>query len=176
MLWRKDSAVRPRFLAGSPGALAEVTVRTEEGRKEGRAGEEGRISKDGRRLITPRDIRSSASVERKGLAGREREKERWRTRCGSVCANLAHVRTSRRDEHARVVTQSIYAMPVIHRYRLAIAAFVLLHEVYRITLPLHPSFSRSLFVLPFSPLCRPPPSAPDDVRQRGGETRESGTN
>lgn len=78
MLWRKDSAVRPRFLVGSPGALGEVMARTEEGRKEGRrTGEEGRISKDGRRLITPRDIRSFASVRRKGIT--ERKRERWRT-------------------------------------------------------------------------------------------------
>lgn len=85
---------------------------------------------------------------------------------GSVCADLAHVRTSRRDEHAHVVTQSIYAMAVIHRYRLAVAAFVLLHEVYRITLPLHPSFS-------LVPLRSPIPfvDAPT-MRQRGRETRE----
>lgn len=97
MLRRKDSAVRPRFPVGSPGALAEVTARTEEGRKEGRmAGEEGRISKDGRRFITPRDIRSFASAERKGVAGRERKRSAGERR-GSVCVNLAHVRALRRD-------------------------------------------------------------------------------
>lgn len=79
---------------------------------------------------------------------------------GCVCANLAHVRTSKRDEHAHVVTQSIYAMSVIHRYRLAVAAFVLLHKVYRITLPLHPSsFSHSFVDVP-------------TMRQHGRETRE----
>lgn len=168
MLWRKDSAVRPRFLVGSPGALAEVTARTEEGRKKGRmAGEEGRISKDGRRLITPRDICSFASVERKGIAGSEGKRSAMENALrGSVCVNLARTcARSRRNDHARVVTQSIYAMPVIHRYRLAVATFVLLHEVYRITLPLHPPFTRPpSFSHPFSLV--------PTMRQRGRETRE----
>lgn len=71
------------------------------------------------------------------------------------------------SEHARVVTQSIYAMPVIHRYRLAVATFVLLHEVYRITLPLRPPFARPLR----SPVPFADPADPT-MRQRGRETQE----
>lgn len=83
--------VRPRFPVGSPGALVEVTARTEEGRKEGRtAGKEGRISKDGRRLITPRDIRSFASVGRKGIE---------RARAVKNAAPRVRVRESRARAH-----------------------------------------------------------------------------
>lgn len=85
--------VRPRFPVGSPGALVEVTARTEEGRKEGRtAGKEGRISKDGRRLITPRDIRSFASVGRKGI-------ERERASAVKNAAPRVRVRESRARAH-----------------------------------------------------------------------------
>lgn len=87
--------VRPRFPVGSPGALVEVTARTEEGRKEGRtAGKEGRISKDGRRLITPRDIRSFASVGRKGI-----ERERERASAVKNAAPRVRVRESRARAH-----------------------------------------------------------------------------
>jgi len=70
-----------------------VKARTEEGRKEGRAmGEEGRISKDGRRLITPRDIRSFTR-EAEGNSGK---RKRWRTPWGA-CAHVETRRTRARS-------------------------------------------------------------------------------
>jgi len=51
----------PRWKPRGPLAEDGKNGRRKEGRMEGK---EGRISKDGRRLITPRDIRSFASVGR----------------------------------------------------------------------------------------------------------------
>jgi len=102
MLWRKDSAVRPRFPVGSLGALTEVTARTEEGRKEERTtGEEGRISKDGRRLITPQDIRSFASREKRNSGKRERE--RWRMPEVRVRESRARAHVETRRSNAKYI-------------------------------------------------------------------------
>lgn len=144
---------------------------------DGRAAEEGRISKDGRRLITPRDIRSFASGRRKGIAGRKRERSREHRNvnpCARILRTCALGVEARRTRAYYSNAKYIYALPVIHRYRLAVAAFVLLHKVYRITQPLRSSFSRpSSFFRSFrslrSSLSLP---APTTMQQCDGETRE----
>jgi len=95
---RRYDLVSPLEAPGLPLAEDGKNGKRKEGRMEGK---EGRISKDGRRLITPRDIRSFASVGRKRIAEREREgeggeRERERERRGFVCVNHAHVRTCAR--------------------------------------------------------------------------------